>query len=95
MNRSPRRAARVQPPIRGRLAATPYRTARVQPPTPRRLAATPTVSVPRPTAPVEDAMPNGPSPPTWADLFRLDQPWKWLLALGLLVSVSILLGTRL
>ncbi|MGP1375855.1 MAG: hypothetical protein ACTS3T_23715 [Almyronema sp.] len=101
MNRLPRRPPRIQPPLRGRLAAasslgqTPLPTTTV-----RSVPSTPRLPLPQhpPMAP-----PVCEPQPDWLDFYkqrakffsRLDRLWKWLIVLAILLSGSFLIGKLL
>ncbi|MEM9906819.1 MAG: hypothetical protein AAF921_17510 [Cyanobacteria bacterium P01_D01_bin.44] len=97
MNRSPRRSLRIQPPLRGRAAATPGdqgpRAVIHQRP-PSRSGHTTIVKVVEKPA-CEDLHPD------WIALYKIAPalfkvlPWLWLGALAALISVSLLFGRLL
>ena len=105
MNRSPRRPARVEPGLRGRVAAVPpfgqTRTAwmpviRQRPP-----AAGPYTRRQMPASKPHSAYDD--LPPSfiqlyqqWTLLFKiLDRPWKWLVALAVLLILAVAIGSFL
>ena len=99
MNRSPRRPPRIQPPQRGRSAAVPpfgqaqtYMTVvRQRPP----ISSGHTTIVKLAEKPICDDL-----HPDWIVLYHrwpglfkvLNRPWKWLVVLVCLVSLSIMIG---
>jgi hypothetical protein len=107
MTRLTRRPPRVQPPLRGRAAASakpdqsrpnPMPVLRQHPPRSR-----PGRAPGLYPEPVVDRTDHGEIPPglirlyrLWPYLFKqLDRPWKWLLALVALIILSMIIGSLL
>lgn len=95
MTRAPRRALRIQPPVRGRAAAVsqhPVQAVVRQPP-PRPAGNTTIVKVVEKPC-CEDLHPD------WIALYRgapglflvLSRPWQWAVFLALLLASSVMLG---
>ena len=102
MNRSPRRPLRIQPPFRGRLAAVPplgndqplIAVVHQRPP----ISSGHTTIIKVVEKPACDDI-----HPDWIALFKkypglfklFNRPWKWLVVLVVLLSLSIMLGKLL
>ncbi len=100
MNRLPHRPPRIQPPLRGRSAAVPpfgnpiLTVVRQRPP----ISSGHTTIVKVVEKPACDDI-----HPDWIMLHKrfpglfkvLDQPWKWLIGVIVLVSLSVILGNLL
>ncbi len=98
MNRAPRRPVRIQPPTRGRAAATPplgETQHHPVPVVPQRSPASGGLSRPGLAQPPQEEVDSGlPDLYTrWSYLFkRLDEPWKWALLLASLIALSTIAG---
>ncbi len=99
MNRAPRRPSRLQPPLRGRMAAaSPLEQKESKPLVRQRPPISGSLNVRNYQNPICNKIPA-----SWLDLYKkwpglfklFDHPWKLIVALILLVILSMLIGSLL
>ncbi|MDA0268603.1 MAG: hypothetical protein O3A14_17000 [Cyanobacteria bacterium] len=96
--RLPRRPARVQPPLRGRLAAVPCGPSQPKPVIRQRPSTSGRLLIPMPQPPIHGKVDSGLQALSqqWPALFKvLNRPWKWLVAWGVMMVLAIAIGSVL